>query len=259
MTRSVDVLLRMRPRLVACALVAGFVSSASAHEPQFQPPSPFSLTGSALGGGTFWGLIRLLVPNVGSGYAPTAWEEIQRCSADGDNENVDLLVGDIYGEEDEKYSRLGLSKTIIASSFGKVSTTDFDDGGDVRSHYRSEDIVRSLLFMMANNIGQIAYLVAEQQKIERVFFAGGLIEDSTILWNKLSFAINFWSKGLMKALFLRHNGYLGALGAIIGESGHLSPSSHPDSSSSSSPSSFPSPTSSPPPPSSSTRPPGASQ
>jgi len=49
MTRSVDVLLGMRPRFVACALVAGFVSSASAHEPQFQPPSPFAMTAPSVG------------------------------------------------------------------------------------------------------------------------------------------------------------------------------------------------------------------
>ena len=33
----------------------------------------------------------------------------------------------------------------------------------------------------------------------------------------LSYAIDFWSKGLMKAYFLRHEGYLGALGAFLGD------------------------------------------
>jgi type II pantothenate kinase len=33
--------------------------------------------------------------------------------------------------------------------------------------------------------------------------------------NTLSYAINFWSKGDMKALFLRHEGYLGAMGAFL--------------------------------------------
>jgi pantothenate kinase len=33
----------------------------------------------------------------------------------GDSNNVDLLVGDIYGEDTEKYKKLGLSSTIIAS------------------------------------------------------------------------------------------------------------------------------------------------
>jgi type II pantothenate kinase len=33
--------------------------------------------------------------------------------------------------------------------------------------------------------------------------------------NTLSYAINFWSKGTIKALFLRHEGYLGAVGAFM--------------------------------------------
>jgi type II pantothenate kinase len=32
--------------------------------------------------------------------------------------------------------------------------------------------------------------------------------------NTLSYAINFWSNGDMKALFLRHEGHLGATGAV---------------------------------------------
>lgn len=35
-----------------------------------------------------------------------------------------------------------------------------------------------------------------------------------ITMNTLSYAINFWSKGEMKALFLRHEGHLGATGAV---------------------------------------------
>ncbi|KAJ3038029.1 hypothetical protein HDV00_001073 [Rhizophlyctis rosea] len=36
-----------------------------------------------------------------------------------------------------------------------------------------------------------------------------------ITMNTLSYAINFWSKGRIKALFLRHEGYLGAMGAFL--------------------------------------------
>lgn len=32
--------------------------------------------------------------------------------------------------------------------------------------------------------------------------------------NTLSYAINFWSQGNIRALFLRHEGYLGAAGAV---------------------------------------------
>jgi len=66
----------------------------------------------------------------------------------GDNSSVDMLVGDIYGQD---YSKLGLKSTMIASSFGKV----FKKGGDKRK-FSPEDVSRSLLYAVSNNIGQIA-------------------------------------------------------------------------------------------------------
>src|SRR4051812_27350490 len=33
--------------------------------------------------------------------------------------------------------------------------------------------------------------------------------------NTLSYAINYWSQGAIRALFLRHEGYLGAVGAFL--------------------------------------------
>ena len=66
----------------------------------------------------------------------------------GDNATVDMLVGDIYGQD---YSRLGLKSTTIASTFGKV----FRKGGG-RKTFSPEDISRSLLYAVSNNIGQIA-------------------------------------------------------------------------------------------------------
>ena len=66
----------------------------------------------------------------------------------GDNSAVDMLVGDIYGQD---YSKLGLKSTMIASSFGKV----FKKGGR-KGNFKPEDISRSLLYAISNNIGQIA-------------------------------------------------------------------------------------------------------
>ena len=69
-------------------------------------------------------------------------------SEKGDNATVDMLVGDIYGQD---YGRLGLKSTTIASSFGKV----FKKGGE-KVKFSPEDISRSLLYAISNNIGQIA-------------------------------------------------------------------------------------------------------
>lgn len=63
-------------------------------------------------------------------------------SKDGDNKNVDLLVGDIYGTD---YTKLGLKATKIASSFGKVFKKGVQQSQD---NFRSSDIAKSLLFMV---------------------------------------------------------------------------------------------------------------
>lgn len=63
-------------------------------------------------------------------------------SQKGDNRNVDLLVGDIYGSD---YSKLGLKSTRIASSFGKVFKQGVRQSKDSFSH---ADISKSLLFMV---------------------------------------------------------------------------------------------------------------
>lgn len=70
-------------------------------------------------------------------------------SEKGDNATVDMLVGDIYGQD---YGRLGLKSTTIASSFGKV----FSKSSGKKGTFSAEDISKSLLYAVSNNIGQIA-------------------------------------------------------------------------------------------------------
>jgi type II pantothenate kinase len=76
--------------------------------------------------------------------------EMLALSDKGDNAAVDMLVGDIYGSD---YSKVGLKSSTIASSFGKV----FKKGAAGRKKsFRQEDISKSLLYAISNNIGQIA-------------------------------------------------------------------------------------------------------
>ncbi|KAI8888714.1 fumble [Backusella circina FSU 941] len=166
-------------------------------------PQDFSrISGTSLGGGTLWGLLSLLTD-------ASSFDDMLEISKTGDNKNVDLLVGDIYGQD---YSKLGLKSSRIASSFGKV----FKKGArQDKNSFMSGDIAKSLLFMVSNNIGQIAYLNAQQHGIKRIYFGGCFIRGHPITMNSLSYAIRFWSNGDMKALFLRHEGHLGATGAFL--------------------------------------------
>lgn len=48
--------------------------------------------------------------------------------------------------------QMGLSSTAIASSFGKTISAN-----KVLENYRAEDLARSLLRMISNNIGQVRH------------------------------------------------------------------------------------------------------
>ncbi|KAH8915789.1 fumble [Atractiella rhizophila] len=158
------------------------------------------VSGTSLGGGTLWGLLSLLT---GAG----SFDEMLALSERGDNSTVDMLVGDIYGSNQD-LAKMGLKSSTIASSFGKVFKK-----GQRKREWKPEDISKSLLYAISNNIGQIAYMNAEAQNVDKIFFSGCFIRGHAATMATLSYAIRFWSKGTKRALFLRHEGYLGALGA----------------------------------------------
>ncbi|OBA21795.1 fumble-domain-containing protein [Metschnikowia bicuspidata var. bicuspidata NRRL YB-4993] len=168
--------------------------------------------GSSLGGGTLWGLLLLLTD-------ASDYNEMLEMAQKGDNENIDLLVGDIYGTS---YNKIGLKSNHIASSFAKVfKKLRFNKLGKKLStaeklaHFRQEDIARSLLYLVSNNIGQIAYLQACRFGLKRIYFGGSYISGHMQTIHTLSYALNFWSNGEMQSYFLRHEGYLGSVGAFI--------------------------------------------
>ncbi|XP_025079563.1 pantothenate kinase 4-like isoform X2 [Pomacea canaliculata] len=154
--------------------------------------------GTSTGGGTFWGLGCLLTQ-------AKSFDDLLELAENGDHRSVDMLVKDIYGGA---YNSLGLGADIIASSFGKATRLDGD-------RFQKEDIVRSLLLCISNDIGQIAYLQARLHGLTKIYFGGYFIRGHPLTMHTIAFAINYWSKGEIKALFLRHEGYLGAIGAFL--------------------------------------------
>lgn len=179
--------------------------------------------GTSLGGGTFWGILSLLT-------GARTFDEMLALAERGDNSGVDMLVGDIYGTG---YGKIGLKSTTIASTFGKVfrmkrmAERNAEDGEglfhrDPRDEedeqvegFKIQDMARSLLYAISNNIGQIAYLQSEKHDLQHIYFGGSFIRGHTQTMNTLSYAIKFWSKGQKQAYFLRHEGYLGSVGAFL--------------------------------------------
>jgi type II pantothenate kinase len=189
--------------------------------------------GTSLGGGTLWGLLSLLT-------GARTFDEMLDMAERGDNSKVDMLVGDIYGTD---YGKIGLKSTTIASSFGKVfrmkreAENEAEDSGGLSngddlasgSHHGEDDtgvngggarfsgadVSRSLLYAISNNIGQIAYLQSQIHNLSHIYFGGSFIRGHRQTINTLSYAIKFWSGGQKQAYFLRHEGYLGAVGAFL--------------------------------------------
>ena len=125
----------------------------------------------------------------------STYEEAIELATRGDSTKVDKLVRDIYGGD---YSRFNLPGHIVASSFGYMNVEE------KRKEATREDLARSTLQFILNNIGLIARDCANNYKCERVLFVGSFLRLNNISMQLLAFATDYWSKGTIKALFLEH-------------------------------------------------------
>jgi type II pantothenate kinase len=157
------------------------------------------VSGTSLGGGTYWGLCRLLTKC-------KTFNEVLDLAENGDAGTVDMMVKDIYGGD---YGNM-LSGCMVASSFGKLVMKE-----NPLENVRPEDLALGMLMMITNNLGQIAHLCAQLHHCSKIFFVGSFLRHNPISCRRLAFAIDFWSGGTMEALFLRHEGYFGALGTFL--------------------------------------------
>lgn len=205
--------------------------------------------GTSLGGGTLWGLLSLLTGARTFDEMLALAEQGDNTAVDmlvGD------IYGTDYGKIGLKTTTIASSfgKVFKMKRIGESEAEDGSglsnrDGGDRAQKvnaglssslssadpsssppaplttsspgraFRPEDISRSLLYAVSNNIGQIAYLQSEKHNLRRIYFGGSFIRGHRQTMNTLSFAIKFWSQGEKKAYFLRHEGYLGAVGAFL--------------------------------------------
>jgi len=170
--------------------------------------------GTSLGGGTFYGLSRALT-------GCTSFREALALAHQGKGSKVDLLVSDIYGRD---YSSLGLSGDTIAASFGKLAKPS------AYEQVSREDLTKAALVMITNNICSISHLYARQVlRVPSVVFVGNFLRNNLLAMRMLSYALTYWSGGTIEAIFLKHEGYFGAIGCFV-------PPSPPDESETSVPS-----------------------
>ncbi|XP_070541275.1 pantothenate kinase 3-like isoform X2 [Ptychodera flava] len=157
------------------------------------------VSGTSLGGGTFLGLCCLLT-------GCQTFEEAIELAEVGDHTKVDKLVRDIYGGD---YDRLHLPGSTVASSFGHMNVPE------KRESVSKNDLARATLVTITNNIGSIARMCALNEGIERIVFVGNFLRVNPLSMKLLSYAMEYWSQGALKALFLEHEGYFGAVGALM--------------------------------------------
>ena len=119
---------------------------------------------------------------------------------------MDKLVRDIYGGSYEKF---GLPGTLVASSFGNMNLDD------KRAEAKKEDLAKACLITVTNNVGSIALLCARISKVERILFVGNYLRNNVMSMRQLAYAVEYWSGGKNKALFLEHEGYFGAVGTLL--------------------------------------------
>ncbi|XP_063705639.1 pantothenate kinase 3 [Culicoides brevitarsis] len=175
------------------------------------------ISGTSLGGGTFLGLCCLLT-------GCNSFEEAIYLATKGDHTKVDKLVKDIYGGD---YTRFGLPGDLVASSFGQMNSKER------RASVSREDLAHATLVTITNNIGSIARMCASNEGIDKVVFVGNFLRVNPISLKLLAYAMDYWSKGTLKALFLEHEGYFGAIGCLLQFNGELN--EHIDCTSSESP------------------------
>lgn len=150
------------------------------------------ISGSTIGGGTYWGLCRLLTGS-------DSFSDVLDLAMRGDPSKVDMMVGDIYGKNSNALEKIGLASDIVASSFGKLVAKQNPSEG-----IKEEDLARALLLMVTNNIGQVAHLNAKLYKTRRIYFVGTFLQHNVISQQRLAYSIDYWSQGKMEAQFLEH-------------------------------------------------------
>jgi len=153
--------------------------------------------GSALGGGFFMGIAKLL-------FNIDDYQQAIKIAEKGNRYNVDLKVRDIYDSQDNRVDPLFMEFT--ASSLGKI-----DIDVDLNS-IRNEDILNSLICLIGENIGSLASIHAKNNNIRTIVYCGGFLIDNKLLVTILKMICRI---NKQKPINLENSEFSGAIGALL--------------------------------------------
>ncbi|MFX1389709.1 MAG: hypothetical protein ACFE9Z_06590 [Promethearchaeota archaeon] len=153
--------------------------------------------GSALGGGFFMGIMKLI-----SGEQD--FHKAVNLAKKGVRYNLDLKVSDIYEPEDTRVDLL--FREFTAASLGKI-TKNFN-----MKNLKLEDFLNSFICLIGENLGTIAILMASNRNVTEIVFSGGFLRDNKVLQKILFMMCKINQK---KAIFLKNSEFSAAIGAMI--------------------------------------------
>lgn len=162
--------------------------------------------GSSVAGGTLSALGQLLLPRPDR-PGPRSYAELLDLAERGDSSRADLTVGDIYGPRG--CEAIGLHASVPAASLGKAARP-----GEA-AQPRPEDVAQSLVWMVCWNAAQLAALDARRLGVRDVYVAGNVCAGRPFPMATIANSVRLNSSGEARAVFLRREGALGALGALI--------------------------------------------
>lgn len=148
--------------------------------------------GSGIGGGTWMGIGSLLTDSKKS------FRELVELSAAGNHQQVDLLVKDIYGEQ-----QAPLTKELTAANFGKL---------ELLKTSTHADQLHALTQLIGEVILSLAGTVMQSKNVEKVVFIGSTVHGNKPLQDVLT---SFQDMLAYEAIFLEMGAYAGAIGALV--------------------------------------------
>lgn len=149
--------------------------------------------GTGVGGGTLIGLSTIMT-------GISDFSEIKNRASEGNREDIDLLVKDIYQGMDTP-----ISGDLTASNFGKVGITD-------EHYYEPNDILATVQGLVGEVITTLSIQLAEHHQVDHIVYIGSTLTDNAQLKKVIE---HYTVLKKHKAVFLHDYGYCGAVGALL--------------------------------------------
>jgi type II pantothenate kinase len=122
----------------------------------------------------------------------------------GNNELVDLSVGDIYGGS---YSSVGLDSSLIASSFSKINISD-------KNLIENKDMGKALAIFYGVTYSRISTMLASKENINKMIISGDTF-DSLELMQMIECSIDTYSGNTIDTIFCDYSNFLAIIGMVV--------------------------------------------